>query len=111
MNWEESNACTPLKLREILANKLATLVGRSELKDVIDLYFLEKAGHDLLAALPDAQKKEGGLEPAVLSMILDGLQFDAPPPWMLRPVDLEDLNGFVTRLRRAFAVLALPEGP
>ena len=30
---------------------------------------------------------------------------------MLRPVDLEDLNGFVTRLRRAFAVLALPEGP
>ena len=60
MNWEESNACTPLKLREILANKLATLVGRSELKDVIDLYFLEKAGHDLLAALPDAQKKRAG---------------------------------------------------
>ena len=40
--------------REIIANKLATLLRRTELKDVVDLYFLEKAGHDLLAAIPDA---------------------------------------------------------
>jgi len=95
-------------IREIIANKLATLVGRSELKDVIDLYFLEKAGHNLLSALPDAQAKEGGLEPAVLSMILDGLKFGSVPPWLLRPVDLDDLNAFVTRLRRDLAALALP---
>lgn len=44
-------------------------------------------------------------------MILEGLQLDARPPWMLRPVDLEDLNAFVTGLRRAFVVMALPEGP
>ncbi|MES2466199.1 MAG: hypothetical protein V4675_02765 [Verrucomicrobiota bacterium] len=56
-------------------------------------------------------KNEGGLEPAVLSLILEGLQLDARPSWMPRPVDLEDLNAFVTGLRRAFAVMALPEGP
>lgn len=42
-------------LREMIANKLTTLLSRSELKDVVDLYFLEQAGHDLLAAIPDAR--------------------------------------------------------
>jgi predicted nucleotidyltransferase component of viral defense system len=42
-------------LREIIANKLCTLVGRTELKDLIDLYFLEKRGYDLMTHLPDAQ--------------------------------------------------------
>jgi hypothetical protein len=37
-----------------IANKLTTLLSRTELKDVVDLYFLEQAGHDILAAIPDA---------------------------------------------------------
>jgi hypothetical protein len=95
-------------IREILANKLATLVGRSEIKDVVDLYFLEKAGFDLVSALPDAQTKEGGLEPAVLSMMLNGLKIENEPPWMLQPIDLEDLNAFIFRLRQALVALDLP---
>ena len=91
-------------------HKLTMLVGRSGRTDVIDLYFLEKTGHDLLPPCL-MLKNEGGLQPAVLSLILEWQQLDARPPWMLGPVDPEDLNVFVTGLSRAFAVMALPEGP
>lgn len=96
-------------LREIIANKLTTLVSRTELKDVVDLYFLEQAGHDLLAAVPDAQAKDGGWEPAVVAMLLDGLQVKELPVWMIRDLSVADLQAFLTRLRLAIASLALPK--
>jgi hypothetical protein len=96
-------------LREMLANKLTTLLSRTELKDVVDLYFLEQAGHDLLAALPDAQAKDGGWEPAVVSMLLGGMHVSEPPPWLLRAVSVEELHAFIERLRLALAAKALPE--
>jgi len=97
-------------IREIIANKLATLLSRTELKDVVDLYFLEQAGHDLLAAIPDAQAKDGGWEPAVVSMLLDGLETAELPRWMLRKLTPEDLRTFLNRLRLAIAAKALPPG-
>lgn len=96
-------------LREIIANKLTTLLSRSELKDVIDLYFLEQAGHDLLAAIPDAQIKDGGWEPAVVAMMLDSHTFDELPAWMIRPVEPDDFQSFLKRLRLAIAEKALPD--
>lgn len=96
-------------IREILANKLTTLLSRTELKDVVDLYFLEQAGHDLLAAIPDAQAKDGGWEPAVVSMLLDGLHVDELPVWMIRELSPNDLKSFLNRLRLAIANLALPQ--
>ena len=95
-------------LREITANKLTTLLSRTELKDVVDLYFLELHGQDLLAALPDAQAKDGGWEPAVVSMLLDGLRVTELPPWMIRPLVAADLQKFLDQLRRAIALKALP---
>lgn len=96
-------------LREIIANKLTTLLSRTELKDVVDLYFLEQAGHDLLAAIPDAQNKDGGWEPAVVSMLLAGLRVTELPGWMIKELSLSDLETFLNRLRLAIANLALPE--
>jgi hypothetical protein len=96
-------------LRELVANKLTTLLSRTEVKDVVDLYFLEQAGHDLLAALPDAQTKDGGWEPAVVSMLLGSLHISELPPWLLRAVSLEELHAFIERLRLALAAKALPE--
>lgn len=95
-------------VREMIANKLTTLLGRAELKDVVDLYFLEQAGHDILAAVPDAKSKDGGWEPAVAAMLLDGLRVDQLPPWMIRDLSIADLQRFLTRLRLAMANLALP---
>ena len=95
-------------LREIIANKLTTLLSRTELKDVVDLYFLEKAGHDLLAAIPDAQAKDGGWEPAVVAMLLDGLQVHEMPAWMIRELTPADLEAFLEKLRLAISQTALP---
>lgn len=95
-------------IREIIANKLTTLLSRSELKDLVDLYFLEQAGHDLLAAIPDAQAKDGGWEHAVVAMLLDGLNTDELPVWMIRQLDPADLEAFLQRLRLAISNLALP---
>ena len=95
-------------LREITANKLATLLSRAELKDLVDLYFLEQDGQDLLAALPDAQAKDGGWEPAVVSMLLDGVRVTELPLWLLRPLAPADLQAFLDQLRRAIAEKALP---
>jgi hypothetical protein len=96
-------------IREIIANKLTTLLSRTELKDVVDLFFLEQAGHDLLAAVPDAQAKDGGWEPAVVSMLLDELTIGEPPAWMIRQLTQDDLRAFVNRLRLAITRLALPK--
>lgn len=95
-------------LREIIANKLTTLLSRAELKDVVDLYFLEQAGHDLLAAIPDAQAKDGGWDPAVVAMLLDGLNVHELPVWMIRDLTPADLESFLKKLRLSIANLALP---
>jgi hypothetical protein len=96
-------------LREIIANKLTTLLGRSELKDVVDLFFLERAGHDLLAAIPDARSKDQGWEPAVVAMLLAARHVPEIPSWMIRDVSIDELNSFLERLRLAIADQALPE--
>jgi Nucleotidyl transferase AbiEii toxin, Type IV TA system len=95
-------------LREILANKLTTLVSRSELKDLVDLYFLEKSGCDLLAAIPDARAKDGGWEPAVVAMLLDEMRVKVPPEWLIREVSTSELETFVRKLRLGLAERALP---
>lgn len=95
-------------LREITANKLTTLLNRSELKDIVDLYFLEQEGCDLLAAIPDAYKKDGGWEPAIVSMLLSSFNLDDPNVLFIKKLKPKDLQAFVMRLRLAIADLALP---
>lgn len=92
---------------EIVANKLAAVVGRQEPKDLIDLFFL--AGLGLLTddALRAAHDKDGGCTPATLAWLLDS--FPLPREDRLpASVSLEELAawraGLVKRLRR----LALP---
>ena len=122
MSWEDSKACTALK-RDFLRSWFARerryfLTGGSALGLFyldhrrfydLDLNFLEQAGHDLLAAIPDAKAKDGEWEPAMVSMLLDGLQSAELPAFLLRELEPGDLEAFITRLRLAIADLALPE--
>ena len=55
---------------EILAGKLATLLERSEVRDLADLKALLDAGGDLQAALRDAPKKDAGFSPLTLAWVL-----------------------------------------
>ena len=55
---------------EIFANKLFTLLSRSELRDLVDVRALEQSGLPLERGLADAARKDAGLTPGTLSWIL-----------------------------------------
>lgn len=55
---------------EILVNKLCTLLGRSEVRDLVDVRALVSAGGDLKRAVLDAPRKDGGFSPLTLAYVL-----------------------------------------
>lgn len=59
---------------EILVNKLCTLLGRSELRDLEDVKVLMESGASLERALGDAPLKDGGFSPLTLAWTLKGFQ-------------------------------------
>jgi hypothetical protein len=95
---------------EILVNKLTTLVSRSEPRDLVDLYCLEKAGHSIDAALPLALRKDGGCTPATLAWVLsevripDGAELPGAVP-------AAELRSFLARLIDRLLRAAAPPGP
>jgi hypothetical protein len=57
---------------EILVNKLCALLGRTELRDLVDVRALLDAGGDFLRGLADAPRKDGGFSPLTLAWLLQG---------------------------------------
>lgn len=95
-------------LREITVNKVCTLVARCELKDLIDLYFLEKRGFTVADHLEAARTKEAALDPAMVSYLLSEVEIGDAPAYLLEPIDLDDLRAFIERLRTTLANEAFP---
>jgi hypothetical protein len=61
-------------MHEILAAKLAALLGRTELRDLVDVMALLDAGTDLAAALRDAPKKDAGFSALTLGWVLHSFE-------------------------------------
>lgn len=59
---------------EILANKVCALLARAELRDLVDVLALEKAGHRIEDALELARRKDAGLTPAQLAWVLGQIE-------------------------------------
>jgi hypothetical protein len=96
--------------REILASKLATLLERSEARDLVDLKALLDAGGDLHAGLRDAPKKDAGFSPLTLAWVLK--DFDPRPAlkalgWGAR--ETEELVSFRQWLISRLTASAVPE--
>ncbi|MBI4700466.1 MAG: nucleotidyl transferase AbiEii/AbiGii toxin family protein [Deltaproteobacteria bacterium] len=91
---------------EILANKLTTLVGRMEERDLVDVLYLERAGYRVEQALDAALAKDGGCTAATLAWLLSEIRI---PDGAKLPgaVSAAELRAFVVdlvgRLRRAAA--------
>jgi hypothetical protein len=91
-------------LREIAANKICALLGRSEVRDLVDLRAILATGLALGPMLADAERKDGGVSPATLAWLLDGMRI---PREAALPggVDAAALDAFrvdlVTKLRQA----------
>jgi Nucleotidyl transferase AbiEii toxin, Type IV TA system len=95
-------------LAEIGVNKMCMLISRSELKDVIDLYFLEQAGFRIEDHVDDAKRKEGGFDPAVISHMLSMMEMDSIPFYLKKPLEINELKLFVEDLRKRMAEIAWP---
>lgn len=95
---------------EILANKLCTLLSRGEVRDLVDVLFLERAGLRVEDAIGPASTKDGGLSAAQLAWVLSQITVgsDARIPAGVTPVELRTfLEDLVSRLTR----LAYPATP
>jgi hypothetical protein len=95
--------------REITANKICALLGRCEIRDLVDLRALLLAGQPLERALSDAAAKDGGVDAATLGWLLSELVIpeDVALPGELAPSVLDTFRqDLVQRLRR----LAFPGG-
>ncbi|WP_437576134.1 nucleotidyl transferase AbiEii/AbiGii toxin family protein [Sorangium sp. So ce887] len=92
---------------EIFANKLCTLLSRSEIRDLVDVYALERAGYKLEDALPLAKQKDGGVTPASLAWILSEIEIgdDASIPG---DIPVPDLRAFLQDLISRLGRLAYP---
>ena len=88
---------------EILANKLCALLGRAEIRDLVDVRALEGLGLSLTDALTAGERKDGGLTPAQLAWVLSQIAIgdDADLPGGVGPAELREyLNDLVDRLAR-----------
>ncbi len=100
--------------QEILANKLCALLSRSELRDLVDVYALERAGLCVEDALPLAEKKDAGLTPAQLAWVLSQIDLASLPEGepVLRDAPSaptrRQLAEYVVTLGKRLVALALP---
>ena len=86
---------------EILANKLCALLGRAEIRDLVDVHALEQSGLSLERALEAGRRKDGGLTPGQLAWVLSQISIGegARVPGELTAPELRRyLQGLIDRL-------------
>jgi predicted nucleotidyltransferase component of viral defense system len=93
---------------EILANKLCTLLSRSEIRDLVDVRALEQAGYPMERYFESATRKDGGLTPGQLAWVLSEVRIgdDALPPG---GVSAAELNEYLLDLRSRLSRMAVPQ--
>ncbi len=91
---------------EILVNKLNTIASRSEIRDLVDVMMLERAGFRVEEALAGALAKDGGCTPATLAWVLSEVEVptQAELPGGVSGTEMQEyLAELIQRLRRAAA--------
>lgn len=93
---------------DLRANKLTCVLSRSEPRDLVDLLFLDRAGHPPEADLALALAKDSSIDPGVLAWLL--AQFPVEPlPDMLEPLPSGGLAAFRDALAERLRRLAIPD--
>lgn len=95
-------------IQDITSNKLRTVLSRSDLKDHVDLFFLSRAGISLDAALPDAERKDGGISKAMLAYLMSQMRVAKIPACLRLPLSLEESRAFFGDLSRRRAWESAP---
>jgi hypothetical protein len=95
---------------EILVNKLCALLGRAELRDLIDVRDLLGSGGNLAQALRDAPRKDGGFSPLTLAWVLK----EANPAFAARALGwtearIRDISDFHSAFVEVLVAAGAPE--
>jgi hypothetical protein len=93
-------------VEEIVANKICAVIGRSEVRDLVDLYFLERAGYPAERFIGDAARKDGGVTAATFAWVLSRL---AIPTALPAGLEVDTLRGFARELEARMRRLAARE--
>lgn len=80
-------------LEDLRANKLTCILSRSEPRDLVDLYFLDRAGFPPEKDLDLALRKDAGIDPTILAWLLSKFPVSPLPP-MLEELDSSQLKDF-----------------
>lgn len=94
-------------LTDLRAAKLTCLLSRAEPRDLVDVMFLDRAGHAPEADLALALRKDAGIDPGVLAWLLRDFP-TTPLPRMLVPLDEAELTRFRDDLAERFRNVAVP---
>ena len=96
--------------REIAANKICSVLGRAQIKDLVDLKFLLASGIDLSSALAEAARKDAGVDPATLAWVLDQITI-SPDARLPGDTDPRVLDEFRRELIKTLQRLAFAQAP
>jgi hypothetical protein len=97
-------------LADLRASKLTCILSRSEPRDLVDLYFLDRAGFPPEQDLGLALRKDAGIDPGVLAWLLKQFPTD-PLPILLEPLTPEQLGSFRAALAEKLRRMALEGAP
>jgi hypothetical protein len=92
---------------DLRAAKLTCLLSRAEPRDLVDVMFLDRAGHSPEADLPLALRKDAGIDPGVLAWLLRDFP-TSPLPQMLAPLREAELVQFRDALAERLRKIAVP---
>jgi hypothetical protein len=99
-------------MENIGANKLTAILGRTEPKDFVDLYFILQSGYDFKDLLEKAQTKDLGLQPFFMAGSLLQVRNLSHLPTTTPPLTLADLQTFIVGLaNRLLDQLRPPDNP
>ncbi|MBN1658702.1 MAG: nucleotidyl transferase AbiEii/AbiGii toxin family protein [Anaerolineae bacterium] len=85
-------------VENIGVNKVNALLGRTASKDFVDLYFILQAGYDFQDLFAKAQKKDPGLVEFFFAGALLQVNKLTILPEMIKPVELETIQAFFTKI-------------
>lgn len=92
-------------VEEIFVNKICALVGRSEIRDAVDLLALERHGLRVEDYIVGASSKDGGVTPATLAWLIGTLHI---PEHLPGGGDVPELKAFLAQLEGRLLAMVHP---
>lgn len=87
-------------LHNIAVNKVCAILGRLDIKDYVDLYFIQKQHHyDIFELLSLGQRKDTGLDAFTWASLIGDIEHLQIYPRMIKKIEHKELKIFFFNLR------------